>query len=308
MSMPLPVTAPGVNRLRRARASTWLAFCAMGVVTSTWAARIPAVQDRLDLSPGEFAVAVLGLEAGALVGLPLGAVLVSRWSDRRSTQAGFAVYAAGLPAAALAPALSWLTVVLGLWAMANSVLDVALNARGVELGRRYGRPVLSGLHAAQSIGLLLGAATAAAAAALGVDSGVHFGAIAAVALLVALPATLAPSGATEPEPPGRSLTRPDRRLLVVGSLAFCAFLVDGTVNNWIAVHLRTEHGAGQGLAAAGYLVFTGALIIGRLPGDRLVTRLSRRRVPEACGLLTAGGPPLGLRGPGPPPPLAGGGA
>jgi len=57
------------------------------------------------------------------------------------------------------------------------------------------------------------------------------------------------------------------------------------------------HDAGEGLAAAGYLVFTIALIAGRLPGDRLVARLSRRRVAEICGLVTAVGTAVALIAP-----------
>jgi MFS family permease len=48
------------------------------------------------------------------------------------------------------------------------------------------------------------------------------------------------------------------------------------------VHLRSEHGAGEGQAAAAYLGFTVALVLGRLPGDRLAARFSRRRLVQAC--------------------------
>jgi predicted MFS family arabinose efflux permease len=283
----------------RARACTWMAFCAMGVVASTWAARIPAVQDRLQLSPGELALAVLGIEGGALVGLPLGAALTSRWGHRWTVRAGFVVFSTGLLATALAPGLGWLALALGGWAAANSVLDVALNAEGVALGRRYGRPVLSGLHAAQGVGLLLGAGTAAAAAGLGVGTVAHFGAIALATLAVGLLATSPMPAAVDPQrSPAGGLVRRDPRLLAVGAVAFCAFLVDGAATNWIAVHLRAVHDADEGLAAAGYLAFTVALIAGRLPGDRLVFRLSRRRVAEICGLLTAVGTAVALSAPG----------
>jgi MFS family permease len=90
---------------RRARVATTIVFFATGFVVAAWATRIPAIQQRLGLSPGTFAVAVLGLEGGALVGLPVGGALVARVGSRRSLRLAFAVYPSALPAVALAPGL-----------------------------------------------------------------------------------------------------------------------------------------------------------------------------------------------------------
>jgi fucose permease len=275
--------------LGRARAGTWAAFFVTGVIAATWAARIPAVQDRLDLSPGGLAVAVLGIEGGALLGLPLGGAVVAGRGSRWGLRVGFAVYTPGLLVAALAPTLAWLALGLGTWAAANSVIDVALNAQGVELDRRYGRPVLSSLHAAQGVGLLVGALTATGAAALGIALLGHLGVVASVGLAVGLAATLPLLREATGQREGGVLARPNRGLLLVGAVAFCAFLIDGAATNWIAVQLRAEHDAGQGLAAAGYLIFTAAVVLGRLQGDSLATRFSRAHIVRACGLVTAAG-------------------
>ncbi|HEX8863544.1 MAG TPA: hypothetical protein VGC06_31485 [Actinomycetes bacterium] len=63
---------------RRARVATTVVFFVTGFVVAAWATRIPEVQQRLALSPGRFAIAVLGLEGGAIVGLPAGAALLAR--------------------------------------------------------------------------------------------------------------------------------------------------------------------------------------------------------------------------------------
>ena len=52
-------------------------------------------------------------------------------------------------------------------------LDVTMNAHGVAVERRYGRPILSGFHAAFSLGGLLGAALGAVAAAADLDVRAH---------------------------------------------------------------------------------------------------------------------------------------
>src|SRR4051794_9880577 len=86
----------GVDDVRAARRAVWVSFFVLGAVTATWAARIPAVQDRLGLSPGGLAVVALGIEAGALVGLPLGATAVVRMGSRRSVAAALVGYVPGV--------------------------------------------------------------------------------------------------------------------------------------------------------------------------------------------------------------------
>src|SRR4051794_29581045 len=81
-----------MRELSRARLATTAVFAVTGFVFASWAARIPAVQDRLGLSPGELGVAFLALNAGAVAGLPGGGVLVARIGSRRSLRAGFALY------------------------------------------------------------------------------------------------------------------------------------------------------------------------------------------------------------------------
>jgi acylphosphatase/predicted MFS family arabinose efflux permease len=288
----------GMDSLGRARAGTWTAFGVTGVVTATYASRIPAVQDRLGLTPAGLAVAVLAIEGGAVLGLPLGGAVVTRRGSRRSLRLAFSVYVPGLLAVALAPTLALLAVALLVWAAANSVADVALNAQGVELERRYGRPVLSSLHAGQSVGLLGGALAATAAAGSGLRLPVHVAVVATVCLVAAFAATAPFVREAGVDSPARLLARPERRLVLIGSVAFCAFLVDGAATNWIAVHLRDRHAAGEGAAAAGYLLFAAGLVVGRLCGDRLTAHLTRARLVQACGAMAAVGTAVAVTAPG----------
>jgi predicted MFS family arabinose efflux permease len=277
---------PGPRAVRRARIATSAVFAVTGFVFATWAARIPAVQDRLGLSEGALGVAFLALNAGAVVGLPGGGALVSRLGSARSLRAGFALYPPALVNAALAPGLGTLVAALLVMAAANSVIDVAMNTQGAELERRYGRPVMSGLHAGHSLGVLGGGIAGAAAAAAGLATSVHFAAAAAIAMAAGQAATHALLD--EPRAGGPRLALPRGRLLTLGLVAFCAFLTEGAANDWSAVHLRRAHGAGPGTAALAFVAFTLALSLGRLAGDRIAGRGRVRAVRGGAAVAVAG--------------------
>jgi MFS family permease len=277
--------------------AAFIVFFATGGIFASWGARIPAVQEDLGLSAGQLAIAVLGIEGGAVVGLPAGGALTARLGSRTTLRIGFGVYAAAMAAVGLAPSLPALTAALALTAAATSLNDVAMNVQGVELERRAGRPVLSGLHAGHSFGVLAGALIGATAAAAGVEVAAHFAAVAVAGLLAGMAATFA----LVDEPRRRAtrlLARPSGPLAGLAAIAFCGFLVEGSAIQWSAVHLRTE-GADHSLAAAGFAAFALALAATRLGGNRLLDRFGRTRVVRASGSLTATTCAAAMLAPGP---------
>jgi MFS family permease len=294
---------PGIEE-RRARAATTAVFFLTGALYAAWATRIPAVQERLDLTTGALGLAILGLELGAVAGLPAGGILVDRVGSPGALRLGFTLYPGALFAVGLAPNFAGLTAALAAMAAATSVVDVAMNAQGVELERRYRRPILSSMHAGHSFGLVAGGLAGTAAAAAGLPVAAHLGATAALGLLAGIAAVR--RLVREPASDGRAgLVHPGGRLVPLGLIAFCAFMLDGAAYNWSAVHLRSERDAGFGLAALAFTLFSLALAVGRLAGDRLVTRLGRVRVVQGCGLVAAGGSTLAIAAQATGPSLAG---
>ena len=277
-----------VSSARRANATV---FFITGAVFASFASRIPALQDRLDLSPGELSVAFLALNAGAVAGLPAGGTLAQRLGGRASLRLGYTVFPPALVAVALAPGLAWLCLALAAMAAANSVIDVAMNVQGIALERRLGHPALSGLHAAHSFGVLGGGLAGMGAAGAGLPPLAHFGAIAAVAALAALTATRPLIEDREPRGDGRP-ARPNARLALLGVLAFCALMCEGGANDWSAVHLRSARDAGETLAAGAFVAFSLALALGRLAGDRIVGIAGRAGAVRGAAIVAAVG--LGL--------------
>jgi MFS family permease len=281
----------------RARWAATTMFFVVGFFGAAWGTRIPAIKADLDLSAGALALAILGLEGGAVLGLPTGAALVARLGSRQTLRLGFVVFAPGLVAVGLAPNLPALAAALTVMALSNSVVDVAMNSQGIELERRRGRPLLSGLHAGHPLGLLTGglAGTAVAAADVAVD--VHFIAAAIAGLMIALVASAwlvaEPDRGRQP-----TFVRPTRRLLLLGLLAFCAFGLDGAAYNWSAVDLRSQHDAADSLAAAAFTGFALTLAIGRIFGDRLVARHGRVRVVQASAVVAGVGGAVVVAAPG----------
>ncbi|MBW0102879.1 MFS transporter [Pseudonocardia sp. KRD291] len=275
---------------RRARAGVSVVFAVCGAGFATWAARVPAAQERLDLSPGQLAVGLFGLAAGSVLALLVAGPLVTTIGSRAGSLLGALVLCAGLPAVAFAPGLPLFVGALAVLGVGNSLLDVSMNSHAARVEASYGRPIFASFHAFWNVGGLAGSAVAAAAAAGGVPITVHFSAAAAVLALVAAAVVLA-AFLTGPDPGqgDAAFALPGRALVPLGVIAFCGFVAEGTVNDWSALLLTTTTGAAQSVASLGYFAFSLSMIAVRLVADRAAARFGPVAVTRVSAALTVCG-------------------
>jgi MFS family permease len=260
-------------RPSKARYAVTALFVVHGVLVGTWIARIPSIKDDLGLGEGELGLALLFATLGALVGMPLTGWLVAHQGSRGVSGPALVVFALILPALALAPNLLLLSLALALFGFAMGALDVAMNAHGLTVEGRYGRPILSSLHAGWSFGGLVGAGTAALVAGVGVGPLPHFVLVAVAVGVVGLAAVAAllPASADRPDV-APTLGRPPRRLAALAVLAFCGLFAEGTAADWSGVYLAESLHTSTAFAALGFAAFSVAMVVFRLLGDGLVAR------------------------------------
>lgn len=281
-------TAPPIAGLRASRVAISAVFAVSGAAFATWAGRIPAVQDRLGLSPGGLGVALLGLTTGATVALPLSGALIARFGSRRTTRAAAVLLCLVPLVLPYAGSLPLLAATLAVFGASNSVLDTAMNAQAVEVETGYGRPILSSFHGWWSLGGLAGSGVAALVA-RDVSVRVHFTVAGLVLLAAAVTASrwlLRGAGDTERTP---AFARPTRALAALGAIAFCGLLAEGAAYDWSAVYLRDEAGAGPGLAATGFAACSLAMAACRFGADRVVARFGPVRFVQLAGVVSTAG-------------------
>ncbi|TMD26150.1 MAG: MFS transporter [Chloroflexi bacterium] len=274
-----------------ARLAVTVVFFINGFVFSNWVPRIPAIQQHLGLNTGMLGLALWGIAIGALLSQSLAGWLVTRLSSRMVMRVASLLYCMALPLPALAMDLPTLMLALFALGLTNGLLDVAMNAQGVVVEQGEGHPVFSSFHAAFSGGGLLGAVCGGLLASFGVAPLFHFCLVAVVTMSAALGAArwLLPGRTDVKRGRGRAIFRPSRLLLLLGFMAFCALLGEGTVADWSAVYLQGTLHTSVGLAAGGFAAFSLMMAFGRLIGDHLTGVWGPAVLAQRSGLLAAGG-------------------
>lgn len=274
---------------RPARLAVTVVFFASGAAYGSWVARVPALQEGLDATKSELGLALFGVAAGAVVMLPVAGWLSARLGSRLVTQAGLLGVALSLPLIGLAPSLLTLTLAFALFGATGATLDLAMNAHGVAVESRYGRPILSSFHAAFSLGGLAGAGAGGIAAALEISPTAQFlgASLAILAIGVWSRAHLLPGHVDVA--PGPVYGRPSAELVALAAIAFAGLLAEGATGDWSGVYLNDTLGTGEGAATIAFIGFSVTMTLGRLVGDRLTARFGAPALTRGAGLLGAAG-------------------
>ncbi|WP_329038392.1 MFS transporter [Streptomyces sp. NBC_01725] len=290
---------------RRARTAVAVLFLTNGALFANLLPRYPEIKAGLGMSNAVYGLAVAAFPAGAIVAGPAAGVLVRRYGSARVAVAGTLLTGAGALAAGVAGSVPLLAVALFLAGATDAITDVAQNAHGLRVQRRYGRSIINSFHATWSIGAVTGGAMAAGAIALGLSRGQHlaissvvFATAACLALRYCLPGPDTEPEAEDHQPKDAHGTGTARRtmyvLVALVLIATAGTLVEDAGNSWAALYLSDSLHASAALAATGYIALVGAQFIGRLIGDRLVDRFGQRTVARTGGLIAAAGMGLAL--------------
>ena len=283
--------------LRRARNAVVVAFAVNGLAFASFISRTPAIADGLGLTTAQLALMLLCLSAGSVAGLPLAGPLVARLGPGRSVlvaalteTVGLALLALGLLTASVLPAAIGLAVT----GLGTGVWDVAMNVAGAEVEQRRGRTLMPRLHAAFSIGTVVGAGIGAATAATGVPLAAQ---VLGVVVLIPLVMTVAVRGFLPSVPaPTRAeggtgvlAAWREPRTLLIGVLVLGFAFTEGSANDWIAYALVEGYGASETVGAIAFGVFVSAMTVGRTFGGSALERYGRVAVLRAAaGLALVG--------------------
>jgi len=277
-----------VSEANRARGAVAALFCVNGAMTGNLVPRFPDLKAELDLTNTAFGSAIGAYGLGALALGLLGGVLVRRFGSRRVAWLSSLAIAGTLALIGLAPTWLALAAVLAMLGALDAYADIGANAHGLRVERIYGRSILNSLHAVWSIGAVLGGVMGAAAAGLGIEVGVHLaGAAALFAAAAAGASRFLLRGRDDAAPAHGGHLRVAHGIVALGLIAAMAQTMEDTTAAWGAVYLREELGAAAAVGGLGFIALQTTQTVGRLLGDRVVTRFGDRAVGRAGAGLAA---------------------
>jgi len=265
-------------------------FFISGFGFSTWASRIPTIQNQLHLNDAQLGTVLFALPVGLMFTMPISNWLLSRYSSRAIMLSGSLFLCVILIFIGLASSMLQLIVVLFFFGSARNMMTLSINTQGVGVQALYSKSIMATFHGIWSMAGFAGAAVGLLMVYLNIAVPYHFLIISIVLALLTL-YFIKDTLHSKPLPQARKpvFSLPDKYLLKFSLICFACMACENTMYDWSAIYFQKAVHADKTTSTAAFVIYLVAMTTGRFFGDRVVTRFGIKRVLKFSGIFIFGG-------------------
>ena len=263
-------------------------FFFYGLSYASWTARIPTIQQSLHLTDAALGGVLFGMPAGSFITLPFSGWLVAKVGSRRVVTAAAFMYCGMLACVGFSHTVVQLVLSLFFFGSFGNMLNISINTQAIGIEALYNRRILSSFHGVWSLAGLAGASMGGYILGLGVDAGPHLLGIAifaAITMCFSMQYLLHEDINRDKKRP--VFVKPDKRLLVLGVIAFCSMMCQGAMFDWSGIFFKKVLLTDKALIGVGLTAFTISMAITRFVADWLTQQVGLKRMLQFSGLLPA---------------------
>ena len=248
-------------------------FFISGFGYSSWASRIPTIQQHLHLNEAQLGTLLFALPIGLMLTMPITGRLLSHYTSRSIMLFGALLFNIVLFFLGLATAAWQFAIILFAFGSARNLLNLSVNAQSVGVQSLYTKSVITTFHGIWSLAGFAGAAVGYLMVKLGIGLIYHLGSISILLCAVSL-YFYSYTFHQKPHPTERKpfLILPDKHMLKFAIISFACMACENTMYDWSAIYFDKAVHASASTATAGFVVYMVAMTTGRFAGDKLVLR------------------------------------
>jgi MFS family permease len=281
------VTARGKLKLRIA---CGVFFFISGFGYSSWASRIPSIQQQLHLNEGQLGAVLFALPIGLMLTIPLTAKMLKHFSSRSIMLVGAIAFNLLLCVPGFTTYMWQLVVLLFFFGSARNIFNLSVNAQAVGVQSFYDRSIMVTFHGIWSMAGFAGAAVGYLMVSYNVAPSYHllFVGIGMIIITVIFyPYAYHEKPVVQANKSVFSL--PDKHLLKFALICFASMACENTMYDWSGIYFQKVLHASKPAATAAFVVYMVAMTIGRFTGDKLVASAGIKKVLSFSGILILAG-------------------
>ena len=263
---------------KAAQKTLFIVFALLGMMNGLWAASIPLLQKRLNLTADILGLSMFCFALGAVLATFVVPRYILRHSTRWVMMASATIMWLSFPLMLDASSLSILLPINVAVGFGFGAMDASMNSHAFNVEHFLQKPSMSFFHAGWSVGTIIGSAAVAAVLYLNMP---YIGSIYAICFsALALIWTLrqwcygqdiqtSVSGDTS-----NNHTRMPSALIIIAIITALSFFTEGAISDWAGLFLRDDKSASPTQTALSLAAFSVGMTFARFRGDAWRARFS----------------------------------
>ncbi|GAC1378837.1 MAG: MFS transporter [Ginsengibacter sp.] len=264
-------------------------FFIYGFCFASWASRIPNIQQKLNLTETQLGLVLFSLPVGLFISLPLSGWLVTKFGSKKIVIIAAILYSGVLIMLGSVNHVYQLVISLFLFGIGGNMGNISINTQAVGVETLYEKPIMGSFHGIWSLAGFTGAAFGTLMLSHNVAPNVHFLVIFFICLFI-LSGVFKYLMKKDVVAEGAPLfALPDKSLIVLGLIAFCSMICEGTMFDWSGIYFSKVVKASPSLVSAGYTAFMSTMAFSRFFSDHITAKIGFKRTIQLSGLLITTG-------------------
>ena len=251
-------------------------FFVAGFGISTWAPMIPIIKERLQIGADILGLLLLCIGVSSFLMMPIAGLFAQKFGCKKVLRVMGLCMGVEIIILSMLPNIYMYAIFLFVLGAIGGILNVNMNIHAVIVEKLSKKRMMSGMHALWSVGCFAGAGlfSILAKLGLGISQIAIIHCIIIFMIIFAFSRYFLPyKGASN----GKAIAIPKGIVTLFGVLAVISFLGEGGMMDWSGVFLTEAKGVDLSLAGVGYAVFSVAMLIMRLIGDKVVQFLGEEK-------------------------------
>jgi MFS family permease len=265
-------------------------FFISGFGYSSWASRIPSIQQQLHLNEAQLGAVLFALPIGLMLTLPITSKMLKHFSSRSIMLVGAIAFNLLLCLPGYIAYVWQLVVLLFFFGSARNIFNLSVNAQAVGVQSFYDKSIMVSFHGIWSLAGFAGAAVGYLMVSFNIAPSYHLlfvGIGMIIVTVIFYPYAYYEKPVNKVNKSVFSL--PDKHLIKFSLICFASMACENTMYDWSGIYFQKVLHASKPAATAAFVVYMIAMTIGRFTGDRFVASVGIKKVLSFSGILILAG-------------------
>ncbi len=272
-------------RANRIRLAVSLFYFGQGIGFSSWASRIPDIKESLHLSDALFGSILFALPLGQLFTMPISGRLVTKYGSQKILTIVAPSYVFALCLLGISSSAWHLVFGLFIFGVIGNMCNISVNTQGIEAEKLFEKPIMSTFHGVWSLAGFTGALIGLAMINLNFSPIIHYEIVTVlICINVSLNYKYLVPGKSVAGSSGSFFVKPEKTLFQLGLIGFCSMSAEGAMFDWSGIYFKDIVDAPASLVVLGYASFMIMMALGRFAGDKIISKIGRKRTVQYSGL------------------------